>query len=65
MTPAEQKLLGTVERNGEAWIVPAQARMVRRLIRQGLLSCIPKVTRPNPLRGSTERRVTAKVTTTP
>lgn len=60
MTPAEERLLDTCRRDGEAWIVPAQTQMVRRLIRAGLLSCIPKVTRYNVVRGSRERRVTPK-----
>lgn len=60
MTPAEERFLEKCRRDGEAWFVPAQSRMVRRLIRQGLLSCIPKTTRYNPLRGSHERRVTPK-----
>lgn len=60
MTPAEEKLLEACARDGEAWITPSQTRMVRRLIRQGLISCIPKLTRYNPVRGSTERRVTPK-----
>lgn len=59
-TTAEQRLVDACTRNGEAWVVPAQTRMVRRLIRVGVLSCIPLVTRYNPLRGSTERRVTLK-----
>lgn len=60
MTPAEEKFLTRLHADGEAWFVPAQTRMVRRLIRVGLVSVIPKVTRYNPLRGSHERRCTPK-----
>ncbi len=60
MTAAEERFLDRCARDGEAWFVPSQTRMVRRLIRQGLLSCIPKTTRYNRLRGSHERRVTPK-----
>lgn len=59
-TAAEERLIEACQRDGEAWFVPSQTRMVRRLLRTGVLSCIPKVTRYNPLRGSTERRVTLK-----
>lgn len=60
LTAAEQRIVDACARDGEAWFVPAQTRVVRRLIRSGVLSCIPKVTRYNPLRGSTERRATLK-----
>ncbi len=62
MTAAEERFLDKCARDGEAWFVPSQTRMVRRLIRQGLPSCIPKATRYNRLRGSHERRVTPKAT---
>lgn len=57
-TKAEHNLLEQIRREGEAWIVPAQHRMARRLLRRGVISAIPKVTRYNAVRGSTERRVT-------
>jgi hypothetical protein len=60
MTDAEWKFLTRCHAEGEAWFVPAQTRMVKRLLRTGLLSVIPKVTRYNPMRGSTERRATPK-----
>lgn len=58
MTKAEERLLETCRLEGEAWVAPSQHRMVRRLIRLGLLSCLPPRRRYNSLRGTTERRVT-------
>lgn len=59
-TAAEQRIVDACVLDGEYWFVPAQTRVVKGLIRRGVLSCIPTVRRYNPLRGSKERRVTLK-----
>lgn len=53
-TIAERRLLRRCAA-GNGWIVPAQLRMARRLAARGLIE-ITEETRPNPLRGATERR---------
>lgn len=53
MTPAAKKFLERVA-EGRGWFVPAQALMVRRLAKEGLV-VITDERRYNPLRGSSER----------
>lgn len=54
LTVAERRLIARCK-SGCGWIVPAQLRMARRLAARGLIE-ITDETRPNPLRGATERR---------
>ncbi|MCA9653211.1 MAG: hypothetical protein KC501_25075 [Myxococcales bacterium] len=59
MTPAGKRIVDAIAKHGEAWVVPAQHRLVHRLQRQGLV-VLTDERRPNALRGSTERRVVAQ-----
>lgn len=57
LTPAEERLLAVVERDGEAWFIPKEGRMVKRLADERRLTIAPE-SRYNELRDSWERRVT-------